>query len=265
MNLFGLARHGLNAFEQIAVLGVVATAIFSLIYAWLLQKMVLKRDKGDEEMQRVWNAIRVGADSYLNRQLRTILPAIAALTIALFFSVYIVPPTHEAMEEFPQNTQIIIAIGRTVAFIVGASFSLLVGQLGMRMAIQGNVRATAASRKGFNEALSIAYYSGTVTGMLTDGLGLLGGTIIFIIFGRAAPDALLGFGFGGTLIALFMRVGGGIYTKAADVGADLVGGLEHLGEVNGGIACRCGVAHPAHLAVDAVVFTAGINGDLGRI
>jgi K(+)-stimulated pyrophosphate-energized sodium pump len=226
MNLFGLARHGLNAFEQIAVLGVVATAIFSLIYAWLLQKMVLKRDKGDEEMQRVWNAIRVGADSYLNRQLRTILPAIAVLTIALFFSVYIVPPTHEAVEEFPQNTQIIIAIGRTVAFIVGASFSLLVGQLGMRMAIQGNVRATAASRKGFNEALSIAYYSGTVTGMLTDGLGLLGGTIIFIIFGRAAPDALLGFGFGGTLIALFMRVGGGIYTKAADVGADLVGKVE---------------------------------------
>lgn len=226
MNLFGLARHGLNAFEQIAILGVVVTAIFSLVYAWLLHKMVLKREKGDEKMQQVWEAIRVGADSYLNRQLRTILPAVAALTVALFFSVYIVPPTREAVEEFPQNTQIIIAIGRTVAFIMGATFSLMVGQLGMRMAIQGNVRATAASRKGFNEALSIAYYSGTVTGMLTDGLGLLGGTLIFIVFGRAAPDALLGFGFGGTLLALFMRVGGGIYTKAADVGADLVGKVE---------------------------------------
>jgi K(+)-stimulated pyrophosphate-energized sodium pump len=113
-----------------------------------------------------------------------------------------------------------------VAFIVGAGFSLIVGQLGMRMAIQANVRVASASRRSFNEALSIAYYSGTVTGMLTDGLGLMGGTIIFIIFGKAAPDALLGFGFGGTLIALFMRVGGGIYTKAADVGADLVGKVE---------------------------------------
>jgi len=88
------------------------------------------------------------------------------------------------------------------------------------------VRAASAARRGFNESLSIAYYAGTITGMLTDGLGLLGGTVIFIIFGRAAPDALLGFGFGGTLIALFMRVGGGIYTKAADVGADLVGKVE---------------------------------------
>ena len=109
---------------------------------------------------------------------------------------------------------------------MGASFSLLVGQLGMRMAIQANVRVASASRRGFNEALSIAYYSGTITGMLTDGLGLLGGTTIFIIFGPAAPDVLLGFGFGGTLLALFMRVGGGIFTKAADVGADLVGKVE---------------------------------------
>ena len=109
---------------------------------------------------------------------------------------------------------------------MGASFSLLVGQLGMRMAIQANVRVASAARRSFNEALSIAYYAGTITGMLTDGLGLFGGTVIFIIFGKAAPDALLGFGFGGTLLALFMRVGGGIYTKAADVGADLVGKVE---------------------------------------
>ena len=106
---------------------------------------------------------------------------------------------------------------------------MIVGQLGMRMAVQGNIRVAAASMDksgGYGHALRIAYRSGTVTGMLTDGLGLLGGTMIFVVFGAAAPDVLLGFGFGGTLLALFMRVGGGIYTKAADVGADLVGKVE---------------------------------------
>ncbi|MCZ7553680.1 MAG: sodium/proton-translocating pyrophosphatase [Anaerolineales bacterium] len=226
MNILGMARHGLNDFEQLAVIFVLVTAIVSLIYAWYLRGLVYKKDKGTQLMQDVWNAIRIGADSYLSRQLRTILPVIALLTLVLFLSVYVVPPSREALQEFPVNTQIIVAIGRTIAFVMGATFSLLVGQLGMRMAIQANVRAASASRRSFNEALSIAYYSGTVTGMLTDGLGLLGGTLIFVVFGRAAPDALLGFGFGGTLIALFMRVGGGIYTKAADVGADLVGKVE---------------------------------------
>jgi K(+)-stimulated pyrophosphate-energized sodium pump len=94
------------------------------------------------------------------------------------------------------------------------------------MAVEANVRVASASKKSFGDALRIAYRAGTITGMLTDGLGLLGGTIIFIILGIAAPDALLGFGFGGTLLALFMRVGGGIFTKAADVGADLVGKVE---------------------------------------
>jgi K(+)-stimulated pyrophosphate-energized sodium pump len=226
MNILGLAKHGLNDFEQLAIIFVLVTAVISLIYAWFLRGIVMKKDKGDDEMQRVWNAIRIGADSYLNRQLKTILPMIGLLTVVLFLSAYVVPLYPETIAEFPENTNLVIAIGRTVAFIVGATFSLTVGQLGMRMAIQANVRVASASRRSFNEALSIAYYSGTVTGMLTDGLGLLGGTIIFIIFGKAAPDALLGFGFGGTLIALFMRVGGGIYTKAADVGADLVGKVE---------------------------------------
>ncbi len=226
MNLFGLARHGLNNFEQIAIVLVMVTAFVSLLYAWLLKDKVMKKDKGTEKMQEVWNAIRIGADSYLQRQLKTILPAIVLLGIALFLSVYVVKPSAEAVEEFPNNTVLIMAIGRTIAFIMGATFSLLVGQLGMRVAIEANVRAASAARRGFNEALSIAYYAGTVTGMLTDGLGLFGGTLIFIIFGKAAPDALLGFGFGGTLLALFMRVGGGIYTKAADVGADLVGKVE---------------------------------------
>jgi len=226
MNILGLARHGLNDFEQIAIIAVMITAFISLLYAWLLRGTVLSKDKGTQKMQEVWNAIRIGADSYLSQQLRTILPAIALLTVALFLSVYIVPPSREALEEFPQNTQIIISIGRVIAFIMGASFSLTVGQLGMRMAIQASVRSASAARRGFNEALSIAYYSGTITGMLTDGLGLFGGTVIFIVFGRAAPDVLLGFGLGGTLLALFMRVGGGIFTKAADVGADLVGKVE---------------------------------------
>jgi K(+)-stimulated pyrophosphate-energized sodium pump len=227
MNILGLARHGLGSFEQVAIVSVLIVAFISLLYAWLLRGTVLKKDKGTKQMQDVWNAVRIGAESYLSRQMKTILPAIGLLTVALFLSVYIVPESQEAINEFGQaNARIIIAIGRTLAFVLGATFSMLVGQLGMRMAIQANVRAASAARRGFNEALSIAYYAGTITGMLTDGLGLMGGTIIFMIFGTAAPDALLGFGFGGTLIALFMRVGGGIYTKAADVGADLVGKVE---------------------------------------
>jgi K(+)-stimulated pyrophosphate-energized sodium pump len=224
------SRHGLNDFEQIAILCVLGAAFISLAYAAILRVVVLRKDKGTAKMQEIWKAISTGADAYLGRQLRTILPLIGVLTVVMFFSVYVVPPSAEAQTEFSslgsQGITLVIALGRTIAFILGASFSLIVGQWGMRMAVQANIRVAAASRRGFNEALSIAYYAGTITGMLTDGLGLLGGTVIFIVFGRAAPDALLGFGFGGTLLALFMRVGGGIYTKAADVGADLVGKVE---------------------------------------
>lgn len=231
MDIFGMSRHGLTtAFEQLAVLGVLVVAVISLLYAWLLRGSVLKKDRGTEKMQEVWDAIRVGANGYLQRQMKTILPAMAILTIALFLSVYTAKPSLEAQREFGslgnQAVVLIVAFGRTIAFLMGATFSMLVGQLGMRMAIQASVRSASAAKRSFNEALSIAYYAGTITGMLTDGLGLMGGTVIFIIFGRAAPDALLGFGFGGTLLALFMRVGGGIYTKAADVGADLVGKVE---------------------------------------
>ncbi|MCU0497012.1 MAG: sodium-translocating pyrophosphatase [Anaerolineae bacterium] len=123
----------------------------------------------------------------------------------------------------------VTAFGRAGAFLMGALFSALVGFVGMNMAVQGNVRVAAAAldpKRGYADAMRIAYRSGTITGMLTDGLGLLGGTIIFLIFGIASPDVLLGYGFGATLLALFMRVGGGIYTKAADVGADLVGKVE---------------------------------------
>jgi len=215
-----------GTFESMAPWGIIGIAILSLLYALWLRGTVLKKDKGTEKMQEVWNAIRVGADAYLNRQLRSILPLIGILAVLLFFSVYVVKPSAEAVQVFGKGALLTVAVGRMAAFVLGASFSLIVGQFGMRMAVQANVRVASASRRSFNEALSIAYYAGTITGMLTDGLGLLGGTSIFIIFGIASPDALLGFGFGGTLLALFMRVGGGIYTKAADVGADLVGKVE---------------------------------------
>jgi len=222
--------YGLTAFEQVGIWSVLGVAILGLLYALFLRGQILREDKGTPKMQEVWNAIREGADTYLRRQLVSILPLVAILTVALFFSVYIVPPSAEAMDRFAgqpaDNVRLIVGIGRAIAFIMGAGFSLTVGQLGMRMAVQANVRVASAARRSFGDALRIAYRAGTITGMLTDGLGLFGGTIIFIIFGVAAPDALLGFGFGGTLLALFMRVGGGIFTKAADVGADLVGKVE---------------------------------------
>ncbi|MEJ2012868.1 MAG: sodium-translocating pyrophosphatase [Anaerolineales bacterium] len=225
-----LSMQGLTSFEQIAIWTVLGIAILGLLYALFLRAQILKEDKGTEQMQKVWNAIRDGADSYLRRQLRSILPLVVVLTLALFFSVYIVEPSPEALERFAGMTdaqvRLVVGLGRAIAFVMGAMFSLAVGQIGMRMAVQANVRVAAAARRSFGDSLRIAYRAGTITGMLTDGLGLFGGTIIFIIFGIAAPDALLGFGFGGTLLALFMRVGGGIYTKAADVGADLVGKVD---------------------------------------
>ena len=217
----------LNSVEQTMIWGVIVVAFISLIYAWWLWRDTLRRSKGSQIMQDVWQAIKMGAEAYLSQQLRTMLPILLILTVALFLSVYVVPPTEEAERLFGENARLIIAIGRMVAFVIGSSFSTLVGQLGMRVAIEGNIRVAAmAAKENYNGALTVAYRAGTFTGMLTDGLGLLGGTAIFMTFGKSAPDALLGFGFGGTLVALFMRVGGGIYTKAADVGADLVGKVE---------------------------------------
>ncbi|MGQ9888728.1 MAG: sodium-translocating pyrophosphatase [Aggregatilineales bacterium] len=279
------AMQGIQPFEQVMILIVLATAFIALIYAYWLARQTFAADKGSEAMQRIWGFIRDGANAYLRTQLRTIAVLIVILTVAMFLSVALVRPTGEANELFcpaavdnayaqviAENTDLTaeevllsleegltakqiaisagfpefnpertaadpalvtcdaavtgVAIGRAVAFAMGASFSAAVGFIGMNMAVQGNVRVSAASRTSFKQSLKIAYRSGTITGMLTDGLGLLGGTLIFIIFGKAAPDVLLGFGFGGTLLALFMRVGGGIYTKAADVGADLVGKVE---------------------------------------
>ena len=225
------AMQGLTFIEQVAIWAVLLVAIASLFYAFYLRARILREDKGTEKMQEVWGAIRDGADAYLTRQSKSIWPLIIALTFVLFASVYVVPPSPEALVQYKnvgdENTvKLIIGLARAIAFIMGAYASMMVGQIGMRMAVEANVRVAAASKRSFGEALDIAYRAGNVTGMLTNGLGLLGGTVIFIVMGIAAPDALLGFGFGGTLLALFMRVGGGIFTKAADVGADLVGKVE---------------------------------------
>ena len=210
--------------ERAMILTVIVAALVSLVYAWWLRRGVLEQDKGTEQMQKVWNGVKEGALSYLNRQLKTIRPIIVILAILLFFTVYITTPergTERLFAADPELGKILVGIGRSIAFMVGASFSLAVGQLGMRIAVESNIRVAQATREGenrYNRALTISYRGGTYTGMLTDGLGLLGGTIVFIIFGIAAPDALLGFGLGGTLLALFMRVGGGISSRRVCIG-----------------------------------------------
>ncbi|HEU23930.1 MAG: sodium-translocating pyrophosphatase [Mesoaciditoga sp.] len=226
--LFGIPE--ITTFEVVSIWGILIIAIIALIYALILRNQIIKEDKGPKEMQNIWEGIRRGANAYLRKQFRSILPLIVILAVVLFLSVYFVPPSSAALIRFKGMTNaeinLIVGIGRALAFVMGAFFSLAVGQLGMRMAVQGSVRVAAASKKGLNYALKLAYRDGTITGMLTNGLGLLGCIIIFMIFGIDSPDVLLGFGLGGTLLALFMRVGGGIYTKAADVGADLVGKVE---------------------------------------
>jgi K(+)-stimulated pyrophosphate-energized sodium pump len=173
---------------------------------------VNRADKGTARMQEIALAVREGANAYLAAQFRKIGPLILIITVILYFTY---TGHHRAF-----------GIGRALAFFIGAIFSWLVGFVGMRLATTGNLRVAAAATRSYGEAMQLGYRTGTITGMLTDGLGLLGGTVIFLIYGEQAYEALLGFGFGGTLLALFMRVGGGIYTKAADVGADLVGKIE---------------------------------------
>ncbi len=202
---------GFSAGEVIALWTVLGTAIAGLVYAGFLMGQVLSEDKGTPEMQKISDSIRIGANAYLLRQFKAIALLILLLVAALYFT---------AGEKH-------VAIGRACAFLMGSIFSATVGFVGMNLAVRGNVRvAAAANRRSFSDALKIAYRTGTITGMLTDGLGLFGGTVIFMIYGEKAYEVLLGFGFGGTLLALFMIVGGGIYTKAADVGADLVGKIE---------------------------------------
>ncbi len=218
---------GLSSFEQAAIWIVLGLAVVALAYTWILRQAVLANDTGNERMREVWGWIRTGANAYLGRQFRRIIVAIVILCVLMFLSVYLIPPSQSAIDVWgADQAKMAVAIGRALSFLMGSLFSYAVGFVGMNVAVGANVRVAQASRSSYSKAMQIAYRSGTVTGMLCVGLGLLGGTVIFLFYGRSAPDALLGFGFGGSLIALFMRVGGGIYTKAADVGADLVGKVE---------------------------------------
>ncbi len=222
-----LGLKGFSSLEQALIWGVLGVAFLGLGYALWLRKQILALPTARGKAKEVWQAIKEGAEAYLARQWSIVRLLLIVLFFLLFLSAWVAAPTEEAVLRFGQHARIAVAIGRAVAFLLGAFFSAMVGRLGMGMAIQASIRVVQAAKKNnYDLALQAAYRAGTITGMLTDGLGLLGGTLIFIIFGKAAPDALLGFGFGGTLLALLMRVGGGIYTKAADVAADLVGKVE---------------------------------------
>jgi K(+)-stimulated pyrophosphate-energized sodium pump len=201
-------------YEKIALIANVFVALAGLGYAWMLVGQVKNAEQGTPRMQEIAQAVREGANAYLYRQFRVVGILIVLITIVLYYAA--------KMSGSPPE----IAWGRAISFLVGSTFSAIVGFVGMRLATVGNLRVAAAARTSFGGALQLGYRTGTITGMLTDGLGLLGGSLIFLVYGEHAYEALLGFGFGGTLLALFMRVGGGIYTKAADVGADLVGKLE---------------------------------------
>jgi K(+)-stimulated pyrophosphate-energized sodium pump len=201
-----------SGMELGALLTVLGIAIAALLYAYGLSRQVEHAATGTPRMQDVAAAVREGANSYLAAQFRRIAP----LIVIIFALLAVTYTGHENAFRW----------GRAGAFLIGALFSWAVGFVGMRLATTGNLRVAAAAVNSYGEAMQLGYRTGTVTGMLTDGLGLLGGTLIFLMYGVQAYEALLGFGFGGTLLALFMRVGGGIYTKAADVGADLVGKIE---------------------------------------
>jgi len=198
--------------EIACLFAILAIAVSGLLYAVLLVRQVKRSDPGTAKMQEIAAAVREGANAYLAAQFRRIGPLIVVVTVLLFLTY--------------TGTESAFRWGRAASFLVGALFSWTVGFVGMRLATTGNLRVAAAAMRSYGEAMQLGYRTGTITGMLTDGLGLLGGTMIFMVFGDKAYEALLGFGFGGTLLALFMRVGGGIYTKAADVGADLVGKIE---------------------------------------
>ena len=202
--------------EKIALWVILGVAVAGLLYAGMLVGQVVGADQGTEKMRTVARAIRQGANAYLYRQFK----AIFVLVLVLTGVVWAATKGGGGGEGWQ------VPIGRAAAFFMGATFSWLVGFVGMSLAVRGNLRVAAAARTSYGGALQLGYRTGTITGMLTDGLGLLGGTLIFMAYGEQAYEVLLGFGFGGTLLALFMRVGGGIYTKAADVGADLVGKVE---------------------------------------
>ncbi len=191
---------------------VLAISLLALAIAWVLRSQVLAASEGTEKMREIAEAVQEGAAAYLARQFRTLSYFVGIVFFVLF--------------ALPADT-ISIRIGRSIFFLMGAGFSALVGYNGMWLAVRANVRvAEAARQNSAQQAVQIAFRTGGVVGMTTVGLGLIGASGAVIIFRENAPTVLEGFGFGAAMLAMFMRVGGGIFTKAADVGADLVGKVE---------------------------------------
>jgi len=205
--------------ESLALWIILGVSLVALAFAYYLVREVLGAPEGTEKMKEIAVAIQEGAKAYLSRQFRTVGIFLGLLTIVLFF---VLPVSDHAT-----RGDLYIRVGRSIAFILGAGFSAITGYTGMWLAVRANVRtANAAKESGLRRALRIAFRAGGVAGMFTVGLGLFGATAILILYKEDATAVLVGFGFGGALLAMFMRVGGGIFTKAADVGADLVGKIE---------------------------------------
>jgi K(+)-stimulated pyrophosphate-energized sodium pump len=190
---------------------VLAISLIALGIAWALRSQVLAQSDGTAKMREIAEAVQEGAAAYLARQFRTLSYFVGIVFVLLF--------------ALPGEMD--IRIGRSIFFLLGAGFSALVGYNGMWLAVRANVRvAEAARNKNGEKAVQIAFRTGGVVGMTTVGLGLVGASLVVIIYRENAPSVLEGFGFGAAMLAMFMRVGGGIFTKAADVGADLVGKVE---------------------------------------
>ena len=196
------------------VIIVAVVALLALGVAGALVREVLAAGQGTQRMQDIARSIQEGAAAYLRRQFKTL----SVFVVIIFFVLLLLPVSEGGAG---------VRWGRSIFFLVGAVFSALTGFTGMSLCVRGNVRVAAAAREGGERnAMRIAFRTGGVAGMFTVGLGLFGAAIVVLIYKENAPNVLEGFGFGAALLALFMRVGGGIYTKAADVGADLVGKVE---------------------------------------
>jgi K(+)-stimulated pyrophosphate-energized sodium pump len=202
--------------EWTILIVVLLSAIIGLGYGLYLVRYVLKQSPGSDKMIEVGKAIEEGAMAYLKKQVLTMIWFVIAITLLLYFLYRQIPGYQEGN----------LDIGIALAFFMGVAASYGAGYVGMWLAVKGNVRSANAALTSFKAAMELAFKAGTVSGMFTVGFGLLGATIIFLIFRENAMKVLVGFGFGGSLAALFMRMGGGIFTKAADVGADLVGKVE---------------------------------------
>ncbi len=215
LEVTSISLSGVNL-TLVAVVGVIA--LIALVMAMIFRREVLAANDGTPKMQEIARGVQEGASAYLGRQFRTL----SVFAVAAFFLLLLLPV--HASEDFSSLT---LRICRSVAFLAGAVFSALIGFLGMWLAVRANVRVAAAARsEGRDPAMRIAFRTGAHVGMATVGLGLLGAALVVFIFRGDAPTILEGFGFGAAMLAMFMRVGGGIFTKAADVGADLVGKVE---------------------------------------